>query len=149
MPDAITDPQSVVVTVLDNVILTRLIGYHNSVPNIYAPYSEFRLNFDRKGDTNTAATTIRSEAMYDYDDIVTAVTFRINGLATQDVLSHIHNVFSDKIAASAKNIPELGEGRSIRNNFISIRKDTKNSNYIVRAAGPRPLGGDNSPKPEH
>jgi len=36
--------------------------------------------------------------MYDYDDIVTAVTFRINGLATQDVLSHIHNVFSDKIA---------------------------------------------------
>ena len=149
VPDAITDPQSVVVTVLDNVILTRLIGYHNSVPNIYAPYSEFRLNFDRKGDTNTAATTIRSEAMYDYDDIVTAVTFRINGLATQDVLSHIHNVFSDKIAASAKNIPELGEGRSIRNNFISIRKDTKNSNYIVRAAGPRPLGGDNSPKPEH
>ena len=54
VPDAITDPQSVVVTVLDNVILTRLIGYHNSVPNIYAPYSEFRLNFDRKGDTNTA-----------------------------------------------------------------------------------------------
>ena len=72
--------------------------------------------------------------MYDYDDIVTAVTFRINGLATQDVLSHIHNVFSDKIAASAKNIPELGEGEkwSIKNNFISIRKDTKNSNYIVR-----------------
>ena len=84
VPDAITDPQSVVVTVLDNVILTRLIGYHNSVPNIYAPYSEFRLNFDRKGDTNTAATIIRSEAMYDYDDIVTAVTFRINGLATHD-----------------------------------------------------------------
>ena len=55
VPDAITDPQSVVVTVLDNAILTRLIGYHNSAPNIYAPYSEFRLNFDRKGDTNTAA----------------------------------------------------------------------------------------------
>eukprot|EP00935_MAST-01C_sp_MAST-1C-sp1_P000864 g864.t1 len=92
VPEAITDPQSVVVTVLDNVILTKLVGYHDSVPNIHAPYSEFRLNFDRKGDTNTAATPImRSEPMYDYDDIVTAVTFRINGLATQDVLSHIHN----------------------------------------------------------
>ena len=66
VPDAITDPQSVVVTVLDNVILTRLIGYHNSVPNIYAPYSEFRLNFDRKGDTNTAATTIRSAPFTPY-----------------------------------------------------------------------------------
>ena len=82
VPDAITDPRSVVVTVLDNVILTRLIGYHNSVPNIYAPYSEFRLNFDRKGDTKTAATVIRSEPMYEFDDIVTAVTFRINGLST-------------------------------------------------------------------
>ena len=43
-------------------------------------------------------------------------------------------VFSDKIAASAKNIPELGEGEkwSTKNSFISIRKDTKNSNYIVR-----------------
>ena len=62
--------------------------------------------------------------MYDYDDIVTAVTFRINGLATQDVLSHIHNVFSDKIAASAKNIPELGEGEkwSTKNNFIYIAR---------------------------
>ena len=72
------------------------------------PSSEFRLNFDRKGDTNTAATIIRSEAMYDYDDIVTAVTSRINGLATQDVLSHIHNVFSDKIAASGR-IEETGK----------------------------------------
>ena len=36
--------------------------------------------------------------MYDFDDTVTAVTFRINGLSTQDVLSHIHNTFSDKIA---------------------------------------------------
>ena len=102
VPEAITDPQPVIVTALDNVILTKLICYHNSVPNIYAPYSEFRLNFDRKGDTNTAATIIRSEAMYDYDDIVTAVTFRINGLATQDVLSHIHNVFSDKIAVRTR-----------------------------------------------
>ena len=68
VPEAITDPQSVVVTVLDNVILTKLVCYHNSVPNIYAPYSEFRLNFDRKGDTNTAATIIRSEAMYDDAD---------------------------------------------------------------------------------
>ena len=30
VPDVITDPQPVIVTVLDNVILTRLIGYHNS-----------------------------------------------------------------------------------------------------------------------
>ena len=43
VPDAITDPQSVVVTVLDNVILTKLVCYHNSVPNIYAPYYESRL----------------------------------------------------------------------------------------------------------
>ena len=56
VPESITDPQSVVVTVLDNVILTKLVCYHNSVPNIYAPYSESRINFDRKGDTNTATT---------------------------------------------------------------------------------------------
>ena len=56
VPKAITDPQAVVVTVLDNVILTKPICYHNSVPNIYAPYYESRLNFDRKGDTNTAAS---------------------------------------------------------------------------------------------
>ena len=101
---------------------------------VYEPYYESRINFDRKGETNTAATIMRSEPMYESDDIVTAVTFRINGLATQDVLTHIHKVFSDKIAASAKNIPELGEGEkwSIKNNIISIRKDTKNSNYIVR-----------------
>ena len=68
VPEAITDPQSVVVTVLDNVILTKPVCYHNSVPNIYAPYSESRLNFDRKGDTNTAATTMRSEPMYDFDE---------------------------------------------------------------------------------
>ena len=30
VPEAITDPQSVVVTVLDNVILTKLVCYHNS-----------------------------------------------------------------------------------------------------------------------
>ena len=72
VPEAITDPQPVIVTVLDNVILTRLIGYHNSVPNIYAPYSESRINFDRKGNTNTATTIMRSEPMYDFDDTVTA-----------------------------------------------------------------------------
>ena len=134
VPEAITDPQPVIVTVLDNVILTKLVCYHESVPNVYEPYYESRINFDRKGETNTAATIMRSEPMYESDDIVTAVTFRINGLATQDVLTHIHKVFSDKIAASAKNIPELGEGEkwSIKNNIISIRKDTKNSNYIVR-----------------
>ena len=65
VPEAITDPQSVVVTVLDNVILTKLVGYHNSVPNIYAPYSEFRLNFDRKGDTNTAASTTMRGNIHD------------------------------------------------------------------------------------
>ena len=127
VPDAITDPQSVVVTVLDNVILTRLIGYHNSVPNIYAPYSEFRLNFDRKGDTNTAATTIRSEAMYDYDDIVTAVTFRINGLATQDVLSHIHNVFSDKIALLRPAMQEGWFGTTPRVALRRIGESTTNA----------------------
>ena len=81
VPESITDPQSVVVTVLDNVILTKLIGYHDSVPNIYEPYYESRINFDRKGGTNTATTIMRSEPMYESDDIVTAVTFRINGLA--------------------------------------------------------------------
>ena len=110
VPDGITDPQPVIVTVLDNVILTKILCYHESVPNVYEPYYESRINFDRKGETNTAATIMRSEPMYESDDIVTAVTFRINGLATQDVLTHIHKVFSDKIAASAKNIPELGEG---------------------------------------
>ena len=30
VPEAITDPQSVVVTVLDNAILTKLVCYHNS-----------------------------------------------------------------------------------------------------------------------
>ena len=44
VPEAITDPQPVIVTVLDNVILTKLVCYHNSVPNIfYAPYYESRL----------------------------------------------------------------------------------------------------------
>eukprot|EP00935_MAST-01C_sp_MAST-1C-sp1_P001830 g1830.t1 len=89
MRSRITDPQSVVVTVLDNVILTKLVCYHNS---------------------HRHHTIMRSEPMYDFDDTVTAVTFRINGLSTQDVLLHIHNIFSDKIAAAAKNIPELGEG---------------------------------------
>ena len=105
VPEAITDPQPVIATVLDNAILTKLLCYHESVPNVYEPYYESRINFDRKGDTNTAATIMRSEPMYESDDIVTAVTFRINGLATQDVLTHIHKVFSDKIADSAKNIP--------------------------------------------
>ena len=49
VPEAITDPQPVIVTALDNVILTKLVCYHNSAPNIYAPYYESRLNFDRKG----------------------------------------------------------------------------------------------------
>eukprot|EP00935_MAST-01C_sp_MAST-1C-sp1_P000360 g360.t1 len=31
VPDAITDPQPVIVTVLDNVILTKLVCYHNSL----------------------------------------------------------------------------------------------------------------------
>ena len=53
--------------------------------------------------------------------IVTAVTFRINGLATQDVLSHIHKIFSDKIAASAKNIPELGDNQKATTD--RIKKD--------------------------
>ena len=121
VPEAITDPQPVIATVLDNVVLTKLLCYHESVPNVYEPYYESRINFDRKGDTNTAATIMRSEPMYESDDIVTAVTFRINGLATQDVLSHIHKIFSDKIAASAKNIPELGEGEkwSIKNARVS------------------------------
>ena len=57
VPEAITDPQAVVVTVLDNVILTKLVCYHNSVPNIYAPYYESRLNFDRKGDTKERQDT--------------------------------------------------------------------------------------------
>ena len=60
VPEVITDPQPVIVTVLDNVILTKLICYHNSVPNVYEPYYEPRLNLDRKGDTNTAATIMRS-----------------------------------------------------------------------------------------
>ena len=77
VPEAITDPQPVIVTVLDNVILTKLVCYHNSVPNVYEPYYESRINFDRKGDTSTAATIMRSEPMYESDDIVTAVTFRI------------------------------------------------------------------------
>eukprot|EP00935_MAST-01C_sp_MAST-1C-sp1_P002319 g2319.t1 len=38
VPEAITDPQPVIVTVLDNVILTKLVCYHNSVPNVYQPY---------------------------------------------------------------------------------------------------------------
>ena len=82
VPEAITDPQPVIVTVLDNVVLTKLLCYHDSVPNIYEPYYESRINFDRKGGTNTATTIMRSEPMYESDDIVTAVTFRINGLAT-------------------------------------------------------------------
>ena len=49
VPEAITDPQPVIVTVLDNVILTKLICYHESVPNVYEPYYESRINFDRKG----------------------------------------------------------------------------------------------------
>ena len=57
VPDAITDPQSVVVTRHRSRQRHphRLIGYHNSVPNAYQPYYESRINFDRKGDTNTAA----------------------------------------------------------------------------------------------
>ena len=78
VPEAITDPQPVIVTVLDNAILTKLICYHESVPNVYEPYYESRLNFDRKGDTNTAATIMRSEPMYEADDIVTAVTHQPN-----------------------------------------------------------------------
>ena len=38
VPEAITDPQPVIVTVLDNVILTKLVCYHESVPNVYEPY---------------------------------------------------------------------------------------------------------------
>ena len=48
VPEAVTDPQPVIVTVLDNVILTKLICYHESVPNVYEPYYESRFNFDRK-----------------------------------------------------------------------------------------------------
>ena len=59
------DPQPVIVTVLDNVILTKLVCYHESVPNVYEPYYESRINFDRKGETNTAATIMRSEPMYE------------------------------------------------------------------------------------
>ena len=37
VPEAITDPQSVIVTVLDNVILTKLVCYHNSAPKPTSP----------------------------------------------------------------------------------------------------------------
>ena len=44
VPEAITDPQPAIVTVLDNVILSKLVCYHNSVPNVYEPYYESRIN---------------------------------------------------------------------------------------------------------
>ena len=56
VPEAITDPQPVIVTVLENAILTKPVCYHKSAPNVYEPYYESRFNFDRKGDTNTGAT---------------------------------------------------------------------------------------------